>query len=131
MDRISYDEGAFEITSLPGQCQVAVCHSFFVHEQQRGIGNAHYLKRMQHNALLRANYDFAICTVAAGNAAQKAALTKAGWKKLAEFRNSRQSETTELWGMEVMPPRIDTEKERQATDLAVQAGITPDKREAA
>lgn len=122
MNRNSFPEGAFEITSLPGQCQVAVCHSFFVREEHRGKGYAHHLKNMQYHALHRANYDFAICTVAAGNAAQKAALTKAGWKKLAEFRNSRQAETTELWGMEVAA---------QSLQQSALMGAAKDRREAA
>ena len=37
----------------------------------------------------------------AGNAAQQRVLEAAGWKKLAEFENTRSGETTELWGHNV------------------------------
>lgn len=92
--------GAFEVSSLPGQSQVAVCHSFFVNENQRGKGFAHKLKAKQLGVLQAKSYDYAICTVAASNAAQRAVLAEGGWQKLAEFRNHRSSETTELWGIE-------------------------------
>lgn len=98
MSRHSNALGAFEISSLPGQCQVAVCHSFFVRESERGKGAAHRLKAKQCAELRLHNYDFAVCTVASGNTAQKRVLERAGWKKLDEFTNTRSSETTEVWG---------------------------------
>lgn len=96
--RICHHTGACEITSLPGQSQVAVCHGFFIHENHRKHGNSHLLKAVQRHTLQSMRYDYAICTVSANNLAQKATLTQAGWTKLAEFRNHRSSETTELWG---------------------------------
>lgn len=98
MTRHSTDAGAFEIDSLPGQSQVAVCHSFFVRDDVRGQGNGHALKARQADELRLGNYDFAICTVAGGNTAQKRVLERAGWKKLAQFNNRRSCETTEVWG---------------------------------
>ena len=89
MTRHATDYGAYEVTPLPGQPQVAVCHG------------CHMLKAHQ-GATLRAQlHDFAICTVASGNAAQQRVLEAAGWKKLAEFENTRSGETTELWGHNV------------------------------
>lgn len=101
MTRYSSKAGAFEINSLPGQSQVAVCHSFFVRDAERGKGHAHRLKLRQGAELRIGNYDFAICTVAGGNAGQKRVLERAGWQKLAEFRNRRSCETTEIWGAAV------------------------------
>lgn len=98
MSRTATKAGAFEISSLPGQPQIAVCHSFFVRTEERGKGAAHHLKARQAAELRLNNYDFAICTVAAGNAAQKRVLERAGWSKLAEFANTRNNETTEIWG---------------------------------
>lgn len=98
MSRHPLPSGAFEITSLPGQSQVAVCHGFFVHESQRKRGLGHVIKASQNKTLQALHYDFAICTVAQCNAAQEAILTQAGWTKLAEFKNHRSSEITELWG---------------------------------
>jgi hypothetical protein len=96
--RYTNKHGAFEISSLPGQSQIAVCHSFFVHENERGHGHAHTLKAQQRHTLTGLHYDYAICTVSGGNAAQKAVLAQSGWTKLAEFPNHRSSETTEIWG---------------------------------
>lgn len=98
MARYSNAFGAFEIDSLPGQSQVAVCHSFVVPEDRRGKGHGHQLKSLQEIELDIQHYDMAICTVAAGNTRQKRVLTKAGWQCLTSFRNRRSSETTELWG---------------------------------
>lgn len=100
MARFSNIFGAFEIDSLPGQSQVAVCHSFVVPEEHRGKGHGHHLKAYQDAEIGIQHYDFAICTVAAGNARQKRILTVAGWRRLATFRNRRSCETTELWGRE-------------------------------
>lgn len=101
MSRHASPSGAFEIDSLPGQCQVAVCHSFFVAERHRGRGEGHILKRVQRTILRAAHYDFAVCTVSAKNERQIAILTEQGWKKLDSFYNHRLGETTELWGLTV------------------------------
>ena len=98
MNRIVTPQGACEISSLPGQGQVAVCHNFFIRDDQRGQGHAHTLKSTQRLALQAMHYDYAIVTVASGNAAEKAVLAQSGWQKLTEFRNRRSSETTEMWG---------------------------------
>lgn len=98
MTRYATRFGAYEIDSLPGQSQVAVCHSFVVPEDRRGRGLGHLLKSQQEIDLVTQHYDFAVCTVAAGNERQKRILAKAGWMRLAAFRNRRSCETTELWG---------------------------------
>jgi len=94
-------KGAHEIESFPSQPQVAICHGFFVPVGDRNQGFAHVLKRHQTDTLERLGYDFAICTVAAGNIAQKRVLTQANWIRLAEFDNSKTGERTELWGYEL------------------------------
>lgn len=100
MARYSNIFGAFEIDSMPGQSQVAVCHSFVVPEENRGKGYGHTLKAYQDAEIGIQHYDFAICTVASQNARQKRILTVAGWRHLTSFRNRRTCETTELWGRE-------------------------------
>lgn len=97
MARHSNHFGAFEIDSLPGQSQIAVCHSFVVPEDRRGQGHGHRLKSLQEIELDIQHYDYAVCTVAASNDRQKRILASAGWKKLDEFRNRRSAETTEIW----------------------------------
>lgn len=93
--------GAYEIDSVPGQPQVAHCHSLFVKQERRGDGLGHRLKKDQNDTLAMLGYDFATCTVAAGNVAQKRILDVAGWVQLSEFNNSRTGEKTEVWGYEV------------------------------
>lgn len=90
--------GSFQIDSMPSQTQVALCHGFFVAEDHRGKGQGHALKQHQANVLRQGNYDYALCTVAGGNTAQKKVLGAAGWVRLTTFRNRRSSETTEIWG---------------------------------
>ncbi len=101
MTRHATEYGAYEVTPLPGQPQVAVCHGFMVPQDMRGRGYGHMLKEHQGDTLRAQLHDFAICTVAAGNAAQQRVLEAAGWKKLTEFENTRSGETTELWGHNV------------------------------
>lgn len=101
MTRLATEYGAYEITPLPGQPQVAVCHGFMVPQSLRGMGYGHRLKQHQNDAIAAQLHDFAICTVSSGNVAQKRVLGAAGWVKLAEFGNTRSSETTELWGYSV------------------------------
>ncbi|MEF8755981.1 MAG: hypothetical protein V5B60_18945 [Accumulibacter sp.] len=99
--RFTTQYGAYEIESFPSQPQVAICHGFFVHHEIRGQGFGHQIKAHQSDALVELKYDFAICTVAASNEAQKCVLRKAGWVWLAEFENSKTGEMTELWGYEL------------------------------
>lgn len=98
MTRYCTAYGAYEIDSTPGQPQVAHCHSFFVKHEHRGQGLAHGLKKHQNMTLAALGYDFATCTVAASNTAQKRVLEAAGWSQLSRFDNVRTGEMTELWG---------------------------------
>lgn len=47
MTRYAVGPAAFEIDSLPSQCQVAICHGFFVKPEARGMGRAHIAKKAQ------------------------------------------------------------------------------------
>ena len=101
MTRYAQPFGAFHLDTLPNQPQVAHCHSFHVRADQRGKGLGHTLKRLQMQALADGQFDYATCTVDAGNAAQISVLTRSGWGLLAEFSNSRTGGKTQLWGWEV------------------------------
>ena len=98
MTRYAYGPAAFELDSLPSQCQVAICHGFFVAPEARGQGHAHVAKQAQAEILKSLAYDYAICTVMASNYPQKRVLEKAGWACLAEFYSARQDELIEIWG---------------------------------
>lgn len=98
MTRYAHDEGAYEIDTIPAQPQIAHCHGFFVQRHLRGKGNAHVLKQRQLDRLISEHYDYATATVDASNDAQKRVLTKAGFRKLDAFANTKTGGTTELWG---------------------------------
>lgn len=98
MTRFAAKDGAFEIDSLPSQCQVAICHGFYIKPDSRGQGAAHTLKQYQNDCIKDLGYNYAICTVLASNYAQKSVLKNQGWIKLADFCSDRQNETVELWG---------------------------------
>lgn len=101
MTRHAAGYGAFEIDSVPGQPQIAHCHSFFIDHSRRGKGYGHMLKAHQ-NAVLRADfYDFATCTVDGANFAQHRILDKAGWYKMSEFKNSKTGGVTFIYGYHV------------------------------
>jgi ribosomal protein S18 acetylase RimI-like enzyme len=93
--------GAFAIDPVPGQPQLAHCHSFFVVPEGRGKGIGTQMKLKQMEQLEAELYDYATCTVDAANTAQKRVLEKTGWKRLAVFDNRRTGGKTELWGWEV------------------------------
>lgn len=101
MTRHAFAYGAFCIDELPNQPQLAHCHSFFVHSNLRGQGFGHQLKHAQNETLHALGFNFATCTTAGDNTAQHSVLEQAGWKRLAEFRNTRTGGTTILWGWEV------------------------------
>lgn len=101
MIRAAYGQGGFLIEPMPSQTQLALCHGFFVDEDQRGKGYGHLLKGYQNAELAMLHYDYAICTVSEHNAAQQKVLAAAGWEKLTGFRNRRQAEITEIWGYAV------------------------------
>lgn len=101
MTRYAYLEGAFEIDTIPAQPQIAHCHGFFVVADRRGHGNAHVLKQHQMDRLVAEHYDYATATVDASNEAQKRVLTKAGFRRLDTFTNSKTCGVTELWGRTV------------------------------
>lgn len=98
MTRFAAKDGAFEIDSLPSQCQVAICHGFYIKPDSRGQGAAHALKQEQNEVLSGLGYDYGLCTVAESNRAQKAVLEKARWRFLDSFFSSRQNERIEIWG---------------------------------
>lgn len=97
--------GGYEITDMPGQPQMALCHSFFVCENSRGRGRAHALKEHQNNTLIASLYDFAICTVADSNTRQRAVLDRAGWLLQGSFINSRIGGVTLIYGFDVEAAR--------------------------
>ena len=98
MTRYATEHGAFEIDSLPSQCQVAICHGFYIKPASRGSGKAHDLKQYQNACVQELGYNYAICTVVANNYAQKRVLATNGWAKLTEFYSERQDEDVEIWG---------------------------------
>ncbi len=98
MTRFATEDGAFEIDSLPSQCQVAICHGFYIKPDSRGQGLAHALKQYQNACIQALGYNYAICTVVANNYAQKRVLANKGWVKLTEFYSERQDEDVEIWG---------------------------------
>lgn len=98
MTRYATEDGAFEIVSLPSQCQVAICHGFYIKPDSRGSGKANDLKQYQNACVQELGYNFAICTVVANNYAQKRVLANNGWMKLTEFYSERQDEDVEIWG---------------------------------
>lgn len=101
MTRYASHYGAYEIESVPGQPQIAHCHSFFVKREQRGRGYGHVLKTHQMATLYGLNYDYATCTTDASNERQRAILEKAGWSLLQNITNSRTGGITQLWGWPV------------------------------
>ena len=101
MTRYAVGPAAFEIDSLPSQCQVAICHGFFVAPASRGKGVAHQAKKAQAEILKGLAYDYAIFTVVACNHAQKHVLEKAGWRCLDQFYSARQDTRIEIWGKEI------------------------------
>ena len=98
MTRYAHPEGAYEIDTIPAQPQIANCYGFFVRSSVRGKGFGHQLKRKQMARLAQEHYDYATATVDASNHAQKRVLTKAGFRRLDAFSNTKTGSTTELWG---------------------------------
>ena len=101
MDRHAKTYGAYCISPMPGQPQVAVTHAFFVDPAFRGKGYGKCLKSSQMTQMKEQAFDYAICTVRADNAAQRAVLTSIGWRCIDTFHSRAQDTTIELWGSDV------------------------------
>lgn len=98
MTRYSTPYGAYEIDSVPGQPQIAHCHSLFVKREHRGRGHGTALKAHQMNTLRELGYDYATCTTDGSNERQRAVLERAGWSLLQNIPNGRTGGVTQLWG---------------------------------
>jgi GNAT superfamily N-acetyltransferase len=101
MTRYATPYGAYEIDSVPGQPQIAHCHSLFVKIEHRGQGLGHALKAHQMQTLHALGYNYATCTIDYSNYRQHEVLTKAGWHMLQNINNSRTGNCTQLWGWHV------------------------------
>lgn len=101
MDRYSGSNGAFYVSPLPGNSQVAVTHGTFVPKRLRRKGKGHELKMQQLIALEKDQYNYTLCTVRADNEAQRRVLKKAGYRLLDSFTSHQTDALTELWGREV------------------------------
>ena len=89
--------GAFEVSPLPGQPQVAHCHALFVLPEKRGNGWGKALKEAQNKYLQDHIFDYAFCTVREDNQEQKRILKKAGWQRRDMFFDRRQDCLVEVW----------------------------------
>ena len=98
MTRYSTPYGAYEIDSVPGQPQIAHCHSLHIKREHRGKGHGHSLKAHQMQVLQSLGYDMATCTIDASNERQRAVLERAGWSLLQNIPNSRTGGVTQPWG---------------------------------
>lgn len=98
MTRYATEHGAYEIDSVPGQPQIAHCHSLHIKREHRGKGHGHSLKAHQMQMLQSLGYDMATCTTDASNDRQRAVLERAGWSLLQNIPNSRSGGVTQLWG---------------------------------
>lgn len=91
-----------EIDSLPGSSQVAVSHSVYLHESQRGNGVGQ--KAMESRLSYLTNdlgYDYVICTVREKNEAQIILLEKNGWEYLDCFNSRKTGNTVFIYGREL------------------------------
>lgn len=78
-----------EIDNLPGCSQVAVFHSVFVREQDRGkgIGRSAHAFRLQEAKDL--GYNLVMCTVNEKNIAEIKILKEYGWKEATSFDSTK------------------------------------------
>ena len=92
------DDGAYELTPLPGCGQVVVSHAAFIYEERRGKGAGKRAHARRLSVMAKLGYDFAICTVVKGNEAQEKILIGAGWRELALFDSSYTGNTVVVYG---------------------------------
>ena len=95
---VSTEHGEYSYSTMPTNRAVAMTYRFKVFQAFQGKGHGHVLKRHQLERLAAEHYDYATATVDASNAAQKRVLTKAGFRWLDTFANTKTGSNTELWG---------------------------------
>jgi len=96
-DRYSLPYGVYHITPKPGLPQVAICHGFYVFDQVRGQGYGHQLMSEMTQALIAANFDYAVCTTAGDNTAMQSCLLRAGWEYMDNFHNRKTGSKHQIW----------------------------------
>lgn len=101
MLRQSNAQGVFHITPKPGLPQVAIVHGVYVLPEYRGNGWGHNIMRDIEIALIRDNYDAAICTTSGDNHAMQACLEAAGWSLLTTFHNRKTDAPHQMWGFTI------------------------------
>lgn len=99
--RFNFTYGGFDIDTMPGQPQVALCHSFFVRPGYRGLGCGKELKKDQAEELKKLGYDLAIATVAGDNERMKRIMETSGWKLKEGFLNTRAGGHTHVYAFVV------------------------------
>ena len=86
-----------EITTLPGNSQIAVSHSVYLPPQLRGKGWG----RKAHDARLkeakRLGYQLLLCTVVVDNEPQIKLLREFGWSLCAGFCSKKTGNDVQLW----------------------------------
>lgn len=96
-DRYTTTYGVYHITPKPEMPQVAICHSFYVMADVRGIGHGHKLMDSMMWNLEMEHFDYAMLTTAADNLAMQAILVRAGWTLSSTFFNRKTGLPHQVW----------------------------------
>lgn len=96
--RMSIDGVVGEISSMPGCSQIAISHSVFLPESERGKGKGVAANRKRQELVFgELSYDLMLCTVQTGNYAQLEVMRKNGWYRLDCFKSRKTGHDVELW----------------------------------
>lgn len=87
--RVNLDGVCGEISTLPGNSNVAVSHAVFVPASMRGKGLGTKAQEKRLELMKNLGYDYVLCTVRQDNSAQIHVLLKFGWRELSSFASSR------------------------------------------
>jgi L-amino acid N-acyltransferase YncA len=106
--RLTYYDHALEkaiatgvVDPLPGSSQVAVFHSSFVIPEERGKGAGWKAHEQRLRYAREQLFDYAICTVASSNDAQRNILLSYGWREVGEFLSKKTNHLVSVYGKEL------------------------------
>jgi GNAT superfamily N-acetyltransferase len=97
----------FTLVTMPGCCGILVSTGSYVEQKFQGKGIGHLLNSMRQRIAYEWGYPLMICTDVTTNTPQQKILSKAGWKHLLGFKNSRTGNDVSLHAIPVLPGNIE------------------------
>lgn len=86
------------LSTMPGCPQIAISHNAGTKKEIRGTGRGQEAQSERMDIAKKLGYDYIIATVAGGNLAQRAIMSKNGWREFDTFTSSHTGNVIIIYG---------------------------------